>query len=220
MIKIRIGLFLFLNLLTLGRLFAQEDNKHNLFFHLENSNILIRGLENRIQISSNLGGDYTVTSKSAAIILKNDNNFTVNPIHVKEDNLILDVVSIKNPKVRNSVKFKIINVPIPTIQIGVIEPGLNLDRTSILNQIALHATLTNFFYEGARCVVKSYTLNYMKNHGGVQRIESIKVEGNSLDNLRSILKTIEPGVKLEFTQINVTTPSENIVINNVVFSLK
>ena len=60
----------------------------------------------------------------------------------------------------------------------------------------------------------------MKNYGGVQRIESIKVEGNSLDNIRSILKTIEPGVKLEFTQINVTTPSENIVINNVVFSLK
>lgn len=220
MIKIKTGLFLLLNFLILGQLSAQEDNKQNLFFHLENSNILLRGLENRIQISSNLGGDYTVTSKSAAIIRKTDNCFTINPIHVKEDNLILDVVSIKNPKVRNSVKFKIINVPIPRIQIGVIVPALNLDRTSILNQITLHATLTNFFYEGARCVVKSYTLNYMKNYGGVQRIESIKVEGNSLDNIRSILKTIEPGVKLEFTQINVTTPSENIVINNVVFSLK
>jgi hypothetical protein len=133
--------------------------------------------------------------------------------------LVLDVVSIINPQVRNSVKFKIINVPIPTIQIGVMDPGLNLDRKRILDQITLHAPLTNFFYEGARCIVKSYRLNYVKYIGSVAYIESIKVEGNSLDNIRSILKTIQPGVKLEFTDINIATPSENIVINHVVFSL-
>jgi len=59
----------------------------------------------------------------------------------------------------------------------------------------------------------------VKYIGSVAHIESIKVEGNSLDNIRSILKTIQPGVKLEFTDINIATPSENIVINHVVFSL-
>jgi hypothetical protein len=49
--KAGIGLFVFFNFLTLWQLSAQVDSKQNLFFHLENSNILIRGLDNPIQIS-------------------------------------------------------------------------------------------------------------------------------------------------------------------------
>jgi hypothetical protein len=217
--KIKFTLFVLL-FATLNYANSQTDKITPTYVHLENTNILVRGLENPIQISSNLGGDYTVTSKSKAIIRKVNGTFTVNPINIKEDSLVLDVVSKSNPKVNNSVIFKLINVPTPKIRIGAVDPESNTNKEAILLQNSLVAVIDNFIIDGVKCNVNSYTFNYIDYSFGIAKIKSIKVESNSINKISEVIKGIGAGEKIEFTDIKVTTPSGVITINNVVFSLK
>lgn len=218
--QVKLGFILIVSFCSFGQLFSQDKSTQQLFLHLENTNILVRGLENPIQISSNLGGDYTVTSKSKAIIRKVNGTFTVNPINIKEDSLVLDVVSKSNPKVNNSVIFKLINVPTPKIKIGSVDPESSTIKGAILLQNSLVAVIDNFIIDGVKCNVNSYTFNYIDYSFGIAKIKSIKVENNSLNKIREVIKGIGVGEKIEFTDIKVTTPSGVITINNVVFSLK
>jgi len=219
--NIKLGFLLLLNLFSLGQLFSQGTSTQQLFVHLEDTKVLVRGLDNLIQISSNFGGDYIVTSKSAAIITKTtENNYKINPINVKEDTLMLEVVSKKDSKAKNLVKFTIIDVPEPTIKFGSMVPGLKMFKSGVLLQPQLSAVIDNFFIDGVRCKVNSYVFNYFDYSHGIRKVKSIKVLDNSLEKVREIMKSIEVGEKMEFTDIKVETPSGIVSINNIIISFK
>lgn len=219
--NIKLGFLLLLNLFSLGQLFSQGTSTQQLFVHLEDTKVLVRGLDNPIQISSNLGGDYIVTSKSAATITKTtENNYKINPINVKEDTLMLEVISKKNSKAKNLVKFTIIDVPEPTIKFGPIVPGLNMSKSGVLLQTQLSAVIDNFFIDGVRSKVNSYVFNYFDYSYGIRKVKSIKVLDNSLEKVREIMKSIEVGEKMEFTDIKVETPSGIVSIDNIIISFK
>jgi hypothetical protein len=218
---IKLGFLLALNLFSLGHLFSQDKSTQQLFVHLENTNILVRGLENPIQISSKMGGDYSVTTKSAAIIKKTtENEYTVNPKNVKEDTMMLEIVSKKNAKVKNVVKFKIMDLPLPRIKFGMIEPKLNMSKSEIMYQAQLDAVIDNFFIDGMRYKVISYTFNYVDYSQGIRKIKSIKVIGNSLQKTKAIIQGIDAGEKLEFSDIQVETASGIVSVGNIIISFK
>lgn len=219
--NIRLGFLLALNLFSFGRLLSQDKSTQQLFVHLENTNILVRGLENPILISSNLGGDYSVTSTSAAVIKKtSDNGYLINPKNVKEDTLMVEVVSKKDSKTKNIVKFKIINVPLPRIKFGGLEPGLNMSKSSFMIQNQLSAVISNFFIDGIKSKVNSYTFNYFDYSQGIRKVKSIKVTDNSLEKVKAILQSIDVGEKLEFSDILVETPSGIVSVGNIIISFK
>lgn len=219
--NIRLGFLLALNLFSFGRLLSQDKSTQQLFVHLENTNILVRGLENPIQISSNLGGDYSVTTKSAAIIKKTtENEYSINPKNVTEDTLMVEVMSKKDSKTKNIVKFKIINVPLPRIKFGGLEPGLNMSKSSFMIQNQLSAVISNFFIDGIKSKVNSYTFNYFDYSQGIRKVKSIKVTDNSLEKVKAILQSIDVGEKLEFSDILVETPSGIVSVGNIIISFK
>jgi len=200
--------------------FSQNDKINPAYIHFDNTNILFRGIDNPILISSQIGGEYTISSKAPVKILKDEFGYKVNPINVKEDSLILDVTSQKNVKLKESVKFKVMDVPVPVIKFGAINLGLDLNRAAVRLQPQLSAVIENFIIDGIRYKVNSYTFNYVDYSKGIAKIKSIKVEGSSLEKISDILKNIGAGEKMEITDIKVTSPSGNLTINNIVFSLK
>ena len=219
--NIKLGFLLALNLFSFGRLLSQDKSTQQLFVHLENRNILLRGLENPIQISSNLGGDYSVTTKSAAIIKKTtENEYSINPKNVKEDTMMLEIVSKKNAKVKNVVKFKIMDLPLPRIKFGMIDPGLNMSKPLFMVQPILSAVIDNFFIDGMRYKVISYTFNYIDYSQGIRKIKSVKVIGNSLEKIKAIIQSIDVGEKLEFSDIQVETASGIVSVGNIIISFK
>ena len=219
--NIKLGFLLALNLFSFGRLLSQDKSTQQLFVHLENTNILVRGLENPIQISSNLGGDYSVTTKSAAIIKKTtENEYSINPKNVKEDTMMLEIVSKKNAKVKNVVKFKIMDLPLPRITFGFTDPALNMFKESIMVQNQLSAVIDGFFIDGMRYKVISYTFNYIDYSQGIRKIKSVKVIGNSLGAIKGIMQSINAGEKLEFSDIQVETASGIVSVGNIIISFK
>jgi hypothetical protein len=218
---IKLGFLLALNLFSLGHLFSQDKLTQQLFVHLENTNILVRGLENPIQISSKMGGDYFVTTKSAAIIKKStENEYTIDPKNLKEDTLMVEVISKKDPKIKTFVKFKIIDVPLPRIKFGGINPGLSMSKWSIMHQPQLNAVCDNFFIDGIRYKVISYSFNYFDYSQGIRKIQSIKVIGNSLEKIKAIIRSVDVGEKLEFSDIQVETASGIVSVGNIIISFK
>ena len=201
--------------------FAQQTkNPYRINVHVENQNVLVRGVANPVIISSEYMGDYKIISKSKAIIKREEDYHTIDPKNVLEDSLTIEICPLKFPQVKKTVAFQIINVPHPSVKLGGLALGLNMNKSAMLYQLSFIAVVDNFFYDGIKCKVESYTFNYIQNSNGMPVIKSIKVNSASIDDIKPILRQIESGEQFSFSEIRVSTPSENLILSEIIGSFK
>ena len=102
----------------------------------------------------------------------------------------------------------------------MIDPGLNMFKESIMVHNQLSAVIDNFFIDGMRYKVISYTFNYFDYSQGIRKIKSVKVIGNSLEKIKAIIQSIDVGEKLEFSDIQVETASGIVSVGNIIISFE
>lgn len=201
--------------------YSQQTKKlYKINCHLENQNVLVRGVENPVIVSSEYMGDYKIKSNSKAIIKRKEVYLTIDPKNVLEDSLTIEIYPLKFPEVKKTVAFQIINVPHPKLRLGGMQIGLNMNKYAAKIQRSLVVYVENFFYDGIKCEVESYIFNYIQNVNGTISFKSIKVNGPSTDKIRPIFEQIEPGDLFSFSEIRVRTPSEILILNEIIASFK
>jgi hypothetical protein len=204
----------------LGNMFAQGLNNPNLLVHKENANILVRGFENPVSVSSDIGGEYSLTNKSGAVIKKKNNYYTIDPKSVKDDTLLVEIISKKDPNVQSLIRFKVIDIPTPEVYFGSIKPNSNLNKEKFLAQQQLVAIIDDFFIEGLKFSIKSFTVNYIDHSTDILSIKRLKIEGSSLSRVYEIVKQLPSGEEIEFTEIEISSPYKKFYINNIVVTFQ
>jgi hypothetical protein len=199
-----------------GNMFGQELNNSSLLVHKENANILVRGFANPVSVSSDIGGEYALTNKSGAVIKKKNEYYTIDPKAVKDDTLLVEIISKKDPNVQSVIKFKVMDIPTPEIYFGTIKPNSNFNKQKFLAQQQLVATVNYFFIEGLKFTINSFTVNYIDHSTEILSIKRLRIEGSSLSRVHEIVKQLPPGEEIEFTEIEISSRYKNFIINSII----
>ena len=203
-----------------GNMFGQELNNSSLLVHKENANILVRGFANPVSVSSDIGGEYALTNKSGAVIKKKNDYYTIDPKAVKDDTLLVVIISKKDPNIQSVIKFKVMDIPTPAIHFGSIIPNSNLNKQKFLIQPTLVAVIENFFIDGITFKINSFSVNYIDHSTDILSIKHLRIEGSSLSGISEIIKQLPPGEEIEFTEIKISSPYKNFNINNIIVTFQ
>jgi gliding motility-associated protein GldM len=115
-----------------------------------------------------------------------------------------------------SKKFRIRSVPKPVFRAGAIAFDKDVQLAALKVQGVAAAVLEGFVYEGVKYTIQSYKFTALTRKGPKEQ----NCTGSSLNPIKGILGTMNPGEYVMFTDIRAVGPGGAVYLENAVAKLK
>ena len=159
-------------------------------------NVVYRGIDNPIAVSSSAGGEITAMASSGSLTRTGNGTYNLRPGEGNEETISVS----SNGSCIGSMKFRVKDVPKPTVFIRNVVNG-QVSKSALQAAGRVEAEVKDFDFEDARFDVVGYSFFYMTKSGVVKEV---KTNGGAFtDEIRTAISQANVGDMFLFTAIQV-----------------
>jgi gliding motility-associated protein GldM len=188
----------------------------------DNMNVLFIGLDNPMSISiPGITPENTIVNSNNGISLQRlgSGKYTARVSGVKNSGKIYVSARMADGSIKSmgEMEYRIRKVPTPKLKLGNLSSG-SYEKSMIMSQTYLYAYLENFYFSGVQFKVTKYRMTLVSKRSIGD--PAVTVNGNTLNEAKSIINTARSGDMLYFDNVYATGPSGSIILESMSLKIR